>query len=408
MIDEQNYASQVLDPPAPTMETPTEIPEAPQEQPTEQPKRVSEEDAIKRAFDKADKAAKEEETKPKEGEEKDAKTKDEAKPDEKAKVKSDKVDSQDSEKAPEQAKEQPKGEQGAEESAKGTGQDGEDNRSSEGRKFHEPPARFLPKAKEVWSNVPNAVKAEISRLTQEHEAETRQYQEDRQFRSELKEYENLAKRVGTTVKQAMDRYVGIDKALNDPNPLKRAQTVLALMTEHGVDPLKFAEEIVKNRQHFQNAPRPDPTVHRAVNSTNNEVAQLKQELASFRQEIAAQKYETGLFAEFRRQYPSFDEHRQSIATVLNSGIIEKLHGSGLSDRDRLEIAYSMAVPNSVRAVESVKEPEFPAPELPDDQPQDNVAGRKSITGAPNGVNTERKRKKTPDEAIQSALDRYGL
>ena len=70
---------------------------------------------------------------------------------------------------------------------------------SEG-KAPEPPARFMPAEKELWRHVPNQLKSAVARIEREYAAEAETYRESRQFHEELREYDELAKRTGLTVR----------------------------------------------------------------------------------------------------------------------------------------------------------------------------------------------------------------
>src|SRR5690554_2417837 len=81
----------------------------------------------------------------------------------------------------------------------------EARRQSEGRdaSHREPPARFVPEAREKWISAPREVRGEVHRIVQEYE---RELSDHKTFREELKEYEDIAKQHGVTVKDTMARY----------------------------------------------------------------------------------------------------------------------------------------------------------------------------------------------------------
>ena len=256
---------------------------------------------------------------------------------------------------------------------------------SEG-KAPEPPARFMPAEKELWRHVPNQLKSAVARIEREYAAETETYRESRQFHEELREYDELAKRTGTTVKEALKSYVELEQSFaRDPsgtlprllqkvgmNPM---QAVLAVLKSAGATPQQFAEHVRLNPGQYQGQamqparqpaqPAPDPMASRAM----QEVQDLKHHLV--RQEVL-----TNVVDPFRAEHPRFDELQEDIAFFLNSGKIP----DSMDDFERLAAAYDMADrinPASYRD-EPQAEPAQPTALV------NPVAGKKSIRGAPTG------------------------
>ena len=258
-------------------------------------------------------------------------------------------------------------------------------RPSEG-KAPEPPARFMPAEKELWRHVPNQLKSAVARIEREYAAEAETHAAARQFHEELREYDELAKRTGTTVKEALKSYVELEQSFaRDPsgtlprllqkvgmNPM---QAVLAVLKSAGATPQQFAEHVRLNPGQYQGQamqpmrqpaqPAPDPMASRAM----QEVQDLKHHLV--RQEVL-----TNVVDPFRAEHPRFDELQEDIAFFLNSGKIP----DSMDDFERLAAAYDMADrinPASYRD-EPQAEPAQPTALV------NPVAGKKSIRGAPTG------------------------
>ena len=256
---------------------------------------------------------------------------------------------------------------------------------SEG-KAPEPPARFMPAEKELWRHVPNQLKSAVARIEREYAAEAETHAAARQFHKELREYDELAKRTGTTVKEALKSYVELEQSFaRDPsgtlprllqkvgmNPM---QAVLAVLKSAGATPQQFAEHVRLNPGQYQGQamqpmrqpaqPAPDPMASRAY----EEVQELKHHLV--RQEVL-----TNVVDPFRAEHPRFDELQEDIAFFLNSGKIP----DSMDDFERLAAAYDMADrinPASYRD-EPQAEPAQPTALV------NPVAGKKSIRGAPTG------------------------
>src|SRR5690606_30884751 len=86
-------------------------------------------------------------------------------------------------------------------------------------------------------------------------------------------------------------------------------------------------------QESSRAPAPDP-----------EVAALKAQVQS----MQAQSLEQQIIRPFAEEYPEYYDNEDSIAEVLKSGIIDRIHGTGLSPRDKLERALFMVCPSANR------------------------------------------------------------
>lgn len=375
------------------------VPEADQPK-TEKP--LSTREAIAKAFDEAESASKgEAEPKPepvKDGEVKDKTVaKEDTKPDDKPqRARADDGRFAKAEQI-EDAKPQQVEQKGAPDEA-ATGQDGsERGRQSEGRQHYEPPARFLPKEKEAYGNVPNVVKAAIDRMTREHETEVQQYRQSHEEWSKLDKFQQMAKQHNTNVYDALERYTRLDGLLQS-DPITAMREILAT---RGITPQQYAEHVLNNPD-LHTAPRrvaPDPVVHQVT----SEVVQLRQEIAAMKQEQAAMTF----IEPFRASHPRFDELQNDIAFFLQSGKIP----ASLNPTERLEAAYDMAErinPRSMPAPEAIVSDTAAA--IPDRSVDDAAAGRKSIRGAPTSGQTGEPKwvPKSNREALERAFAQAGI
>jgi len=252
------------------------------------------------------------------------------------------------------------------------GQD--DTRQSEGRKHTEPPARFLPEARTKWANVPNEVKTEVHRVTAEYDAELERVRPAAEAYESVKEYDEMAKSAGTTMKDAMRNYVEIDKLLLS-NP---AQGFARIMQSIGITPQQLVQEITKNPQAFQLAPQqPSPQPQQQVSP---EVQRLQQENQELRHDAIVRAAQPIIDA-FAADHADFSEKWPTMQAIIRSGVITELYGTGLTPAQRLAEAYRMAGGNA---------PSQSAPQaLPDHsdasaaRPAKPDAGTKSVRGAPN-------------------------
>lgn len=292
---------------------------------------------------------------------------------------------------------------------------------SEGRRIIEAPARFLPRAKELWNNVPHPVREEFERISKENEAEITQYREAKQTMDEIKEYSNLGKQHGVSLKQALDNYVGIErKFAADPADgfkqlfsnlgMQPQQAISHILRAFNVSPQALAQHIAQDPNAYtalaRQAQQPQTQQQPPAQQQNPEVAQLRQELDNMKAQSVAQQ----VIAPFAQEYPEYYHHEEQIAKVLQSGIIDQIHGSGLSPRDKLEAALFMVAPHAAKASvnpvqqTSVNNDDTPAVEL-------RGTPNKSVKGSPNAGldNSGRKGSKmSRSDAISAAMSELGI
>lgn len=421
------FEPEKIDPPGATGENQGFIPEEPElEQQEAKPEKMTAKDAVAKAFEQASKGK---EVKAEDAEGDGEADGDEDAEDVKAKAKADK----DAKAAKEDGDEgdESDGKEGAKKVEAEKPDTGErvakkSDAQSEGRKIIEAPARFLPRARELWQNVPHPVREEWVRAEQEREQEIAQYRESHQFREELREFEELGRQHGVTVKQALSNYVDIERKFyeNPAEGFKRllsnmqmqpVQAIGAILQAYGVSPQALAQHIAQAPHEYtglkargvpqaanmqaqpqQAAQQPQP---------NPEIDHLKQELMSLKAQTVAER----VIQPFAEEYPEYYQYEGQIAEVLKSGIIERIHGSGISPRDKLEAALLMVAPHvAKRSVDTAHDSEVPVPPAErDDKPAVDLRGKKSITGAPNGVNTNSRRKLSKQEAIARAMAELG-
>lgn len=396
-LENTHTPSQVIESPGPTSENPSITPDPPKEEP--KPAKMSAEDAVGKAFDQAG---------VKDAEEEDGGKTEEVTPKVATKVKV----------------EAPKVETNAEPVKADVGNERETPRKvegqSEGRKIIEAPARFLPRAKELWQNVPHPVREEFDRVFRESEQEIAQYKEHKQFREELSEFETMAKQSGTTMKQALSNYVDIERKFSeDPAQgfrslmsnmqMQPQQAISHILRAFGIQPQQLAQHIAQSPQEYTAlAPQrqaPQQQFQQPQQAQENpQVKALEERLAR----MEAEKVESDVIAPFAEEYPEFHDNQDAIAEVLKSGIIERIHGNGLSPRDKLEAALFMVAPQVKRSMNVADNSNSSVPSIPRDiPPAVDLRGTKSIKGAPHGVQTDRRGKMSKEDAINEAMARFG-
>lgn len=323
-------------------------------------------DAEKSAKEKADTAAK------------DAKVKaDEAKGEKKDEDKSAKARAEDGKFA---KAEEPKADKGAPEKA-ATERSGTDDRQSEGRKHAEPPARFLPEARTKWANVPNEVKAEVHRVSQEYEVEIEKHKAATERYEPIRQFDELAKSNGRELKDSLAKVTEVEQAIAR-NPIAGLEAVLREIGPRKADgsPLtliEVAHHIVNNPQAY----------HQAVQQQSvpqaQQQAQPNREIEALRAEIQNMKAEqtiVPLITRFAEANPDYHALEPKIAEILGSGVIDKLYGTGLAPEQKLAEAYRMA--GGSPSSQPVSQAEAAHSDAEPARPVNPDAGKKSVRGAP--------------------------
>ena len=258
---------------------------------------------------------------------------------------------------------------------------------SEG-KAPEPPARFMPAEKELWRHVPNQLKSAVARIEREYAADAERHAEARQFHEELREYDDLAKRSKTTVKEALASYVELEQSFaKDPETtlprllnkvgMTPMQAVLAVLKSAGATPQQFAEHVRQNPGQYQPQAfqQPQPQRQPAQPTPDPMAAAALREVQQLRQQLAQQDVNVSVVEPFAAEHPRFDELRDDIAFFLKSGKIPQ----DMDAYERLAAAYDMADRINPASNIAVEGPSDPSTAL-----VNPVAGKKSIKGAPTG------------------------
>lgn len=93
---------------------------------------------------------------------------------------------------------------------------------------HEAPARFSPDAKAAWQSAPEPVKAEVTRAIRELEDGYQKHRADAEAFNSIRDFDDLAKRNGTTIREAMTNYTNFEQALLE-NPMKGLRRSVATL-----------------------------------------------------------------------------------------------------------------------------------------------------------------------------------
>lgn len=296
-------------------------------------------------------------------------------------------------KAEEAAKEEPK--------AEGAQEEKPEPKPSEGRRQVEAPARLLPQERELWKHVPRNLQGGLDRVIREADEAVSQHKEASERYSELREYDDLARQNGTTLKDAVSRYHALERLVAE-NPVAAMNQILMDAGPKKPDgqpyslwemansiaqggPEKY-HQVVGMRQQ-QQAPQEDP-----------QITQLKQQMA----QMEERHLQASIVAPFQAQHPRFDELSTHIATFLKSDIVPRT----LEPADRLAHAYDMADRLYPKQESNVISEEQSA-----DRQGDTSTGSKSIKSTPGSVSDDYgngDRKVSIREAIEIAGKKAAL
>lgn len=322
----------------------------------------------------------------------DAKEKEEdtkAKPDDKAKeaeAKEKGAKAEDkSDKGP--AKRTPEGKFTKSDDAEGPGEHAAQPQQAQPKGRHaEPPSRFLPEATAKWANVPNEIKSEVYRVIDETE---RELADHRRFREDIREYEDLAKQHNVTIKDTMARYVAADRALaqNFGSGVVQlaqgyghppAQVIAQVIQAYGLTPAQYAEALTKNPNLAQAAPAQPRHQMPAPQTQQSQQINPQQIAESVERNLMAKMSAQSVVQQFQADHPDFEQRSAHIKEILDTGVLERLYGRGLTLEQKLAEAYRMAGGSSPSSVP----PLTPSAHSETAPPVNPEAGKKSVRGAP--------------------------
>ncbi len=261
-----------------------------------------------------------------------------------------------------------------------TGQEGSERRTSEGR-HPEPPARFLPEARAKWANVPNEVKAEIQRVSQEMEQENQGFKASHERYTQLKEYDELARSNGRDLRESLAKLNEVENAIAR-NPIEGLDAVLREIGPRKQDgsPLTImdvAQYLTQNPQAYQARQSAQPMPQPAAPQANPEIEELRAQVNS----LIANQTILPVVEKFSEGKPDFDDLSEAMKTILEEKIVDRLYGTGLSHEQKVSQAYRMAGGQYLSS-RSDAEPLSAHSEATPPRPVNPDAGKKSVRGAP--------------------------
>lgn len=296
-------------------------------------------------------------------------------------------------------------------------------RQSEGRNYPEAPSRFLPREKELWRNAPLPVQQAVARMSQEHEAEVSQYRQSHEEYEQVRAYAERAKSEGTSLKAALDNYVGLEekfkaspaegfRAIMSNMNMQPYQAIGSILQAFGVPPHVAAKHMLEQSHMY--APQ-QPVRQSAPQQQQQQQPQSDPRIDEMRKEMdefKANQTVENVIRPFRERLGENDRYAElegDIVFFLKSGKIPMT----LSPYERLEAAYDMA--ERINPSSHYRQPasQMAEPDLEQSsqrRAEPDLNGTKSVKGAPSGGkdHSPAKRYKDPRDAVKAAMNSLGM
>lgn len=302
--------------------------------------------------------------------------------------------------------EQPKQEEvpkPADQPAKGqeTGQEGQgdDEHRQPGKPGgNDAPVQFQEAARQEWANTPESVRAEVHRSIAELESGLTQYRENHEKYEAIREYDDMATQFGTTVRDALANYTGIEKRLHD-DPFGALEQIIANVAAHkgwtnqDGTPVTFRDIAA----HYLDMPADQAASRQeaVLRQMSEQIAALTNRSAAFEQSMQEERIREhqAWMQEFAKDHPRLDELGDDIALLLESGRAANMHE-----------AYELADRMNPSSKPLKKEEDPPAAQTREEPRPANPAGQKSISGAPTAGADPRNAGK-PSSSRREALEK---
>ena len=245
----------------------------------------------------------------------------------------------------------------------------------------EPPAKFLPDAKETWRNTPRAVQRDVENMAREHEAEVTRYREAAERYEPIRQFDEAARQSGRAGAHESLREVAELEDMMAKNPLAAINQILLRAGPRKPDgsPVSLREfaGVVARMDEAAYGRAVQPAQQQTPQNDNPRIQELESRLAQMQQQQVAMT----VIEPFKRDHPRYDELQGHIAAFLKSDMIP----ASLSPHDRLAAAYDMAVRVNPA---SHAEPQAQADPDPGDRAVEDLSGSKSIKSAPGTVSPD--------------------
>ncbi len=268
----------------------------------------------------------------------------------------------------------------------------------------DPPARFDDAAKKEWDTAPESVRGATSRVVRELEDGINEHLKRWE---PLKPFDDLARQHGTSLPDALKRYISFEVALNrDP-----VDGLTRIAKDKGFDLQDVARKILGAPAGQQQPGQAEPSAdQRIIMELRGQLNELRQQLGGVAQHLSQQQT-NGLkqsITAFADAHADFDALAPDMTNIIRDA---KAQGREIT----VEAAYEQARQNAERLAASlgyVKQPDNAGVQTPTPAPDPAEAqtlerGQRSITGAPGPGSAAIKRSSSIRDALASAMARAG-
>lgn len=260
----------------------------------------------------------------------------------------------------------------------------------------EAPKRFTEDARKVWDTAPDPVKHEVARMERELTAGIEKHRQSAEKYESVRQFDELAAKSGTTLPQALARYVGIEQKLR--GDLVGGLDEIISNASQGKLSLRDVAAHIMGQTPEQTQSASDATI-RELKAT---VAQLQEQVGGVTETIKTQR-ETSTLQEinkFAADHPRFEDLADDIAFFMKSG-----RAKDLSEAYQLAERLNPAPASATADDPSASDAAAAKPDLAEQIRK----GTKSPSGAPaTGSDPVSERpSKTAREAVQRAMRRAG-
>lgn len=255
---------------------------------------------------------------------------------------------------------------------------------------YKPPERMSAEGKAAWDAAPEPLRAEVVRMHDELTNGFAKHKEAADRWAEMADFDKLAKEQGTTVKEALNNYIELDKRLGTD----LYGGLDAILKYHGTTLKEVAEQYLGEESTGQGETR-------LIGELRGQVAQLEKRLGAIDQTVTTQttaqrQRETHAQVEaFAAAHPRFEELAEAISAEISHGYDLK---TAYERAERLNPAPAPVVNPA---------PAIPAPDLT----AQTRKGTASVSGSPaSGSNPAQKRPvaTSAGEAVRMAMRQSGL
>lgn len=246
----------------------------------------------------------------------------------------------------------------------------------------------------------------MQRLTAEHQQEVDQYREASARYDDIREFDDLARQNGVTLRESLTRYVQLE-TLMQQSPLRALNEILMTAGPRKADgsPITLQEVaqfvVQQGPEGYNRMMQQQAAPQQQQAQPSREIEQLRQELHSMKVQMSAQS----IIEPFARENPRFTELQAPIAKLLESGMVP----ASLSPEDRLAVAYDMAVRLNPSTSVDYQPQQDREPREPEESRAGDFGGsrpiRSSIGGTPEVAD---KVPSSVEESVRMAARRYRL